>query len=243
MARALLVEDDEAIAAVAKVLLEQDRHVVDLCTTGKDAEQLLRSIDYDILILDWGLPDTTGVEICRDYRRAGGMAPILFLTARSSMRDKALTLGDGADDHLTKPFELKELSLRVNVLLRRPRQRVHSVLKAGDLELDWIKHTVQKDSKIVPLPPTEFQLLEFFFRRPNQCFSQEALLSNVWSMDSEATIEAVKATIKRLRHKIDPEQRLLRTVYGVGYIFDTMGETAARTDLSSVVLVLPTAQS
>jgi DNA-binding response OmpR family regulator len=144
---------------------------------------------------------------------------VLFLTARSSLREKSLGLGNGADDYLTKPFDPRELTLRLNVLLRRPRQKLDGVIQVGDIQLDWIKHTVLKAGQPVSLTATEFQLLEFLMRRQNQCFSQEALLSNVWSIDSEATVEAVKATIKRLRHKIDPDQKYLRTVYGVGYIF------------------------
>jgi len=221
MARILLVEDEESIAHATKSALEHERHVVDLSMTGQDAEERLRSTDYDILILDWGLPDTTGLEICRIYRQRGGTAPILFLTGRSSVRDKALGFSDGADDYLTKPFDLKELTLRINALLRRPRQMVDNILKVADIELDWVKHRVFKDGQPVQLSPTEFQLLEFFFRHQNQCFSQEALLANVWTLDSEVTVEAVKATIKRLRQKIDPEQKLLRTLYGVGYIFET----------------------
>src|SRR5215831_997140 len=129
MARILLVEDEESIARATKSALEQERHVVDLSMTGQDAEERLRTTDYDLLILDWGLPDTTGLEICRLYRRMGGTAPILFLTARSSVRDKALGFGDGADDYVTKPFEPKELSLRINALLRRPRHMISNIIK------------------------------------------------------------------------------------------------------------------
>jgi DNA-binding response OmpR family regulator len=220
MARILLVEDEDSVALSTRLLLEHERHIVDLCTTGSDAEALIRSVDYDVLILDWGLPDTTGLEICRSYRCSGGTAPIMFLTARNSLREKTLGLTDGADDYLTKPFDLKELVLRVTALLRRPRQKVDTVIRVADIELDWIKHTVKKSGTPVSLSPTEFQVLEFFLRRQNQCFSQEAVLANVWSMDSDATVEAVKATIKRLRQKLDPDQQFLRTLYGVGYILE-----------------------
>jgi DNA-binding response OmpR family regulator len=221
VARILLVEDEVPIAVATRTALSHDKHVVDLCDNGRDAEDWLKSVDYDLIILDWGLPDTTGLEICRHYRMAGGTAPILFLTGRTSVRDKTLGFTDGADDYLTKPFEMAELVLRINALLRRPRQTVQSVLKAGDVELDWVKHRVSKGGAPIALSPTEFQLLEFFFRHPNQCFSQEALLANIWPMDSEVSVEAVKATIKRVRQKIDPDQALLRTLHGVGYIFET----------------------
>ena len=135
MARILLVEDEEAVAIATKTVLALEKHVIDLCDSGAVAEHLIKTVEYDLLILDWGLPDTTGLEICRHYRIAGGTAPILFLTARSSVRDKTLGFSDGADDYMTKPFEMAELVLRVNALLRRPRQTVSSVLKAGDINL------------------------------------------------------------------------------------------------------------
>src|SRR6185437_9684419 len=135
MARILLVEDEETVAIVTKAALEHERHIVDLCDNGQDAEANLRSVDYDIIILDWGLPDTTGLEICRLYRRSGGTAPVMFLTSRNTIREKALGLSDGADDYVTKPFEMKELVLRIQALLRRPRQKVESIIRVADIEL------------------------------------------------------------------------------------------------------------
>ncbi|HEY9713998.1 MAG TPA: response regulator transcription factor [Chroococcales cyanobacterium] len=223
MARILLVEDDEAIGQIAKQAMTHERHVVDLCMMGSEAEEHIRSVEYDLLILDWGLPDTTGLEICRMYRMAGGLAPILFLTARASVREKTLGFTSGADDYLTKPFDVRELILRINALLKRPKQAIDSRIQAGDVELDWIKHKVYKNGQEVQLSPIEFQVLEFLVRHQNQCFSQEALLTKIWPIESDATVEAVKATIKRVRQKIDPDQDLLRTVHGVGYILETKG--------------------
>lgn len=220
MARILIVDDDESLGDTVRQTLAREMHTVEVCTNGADAEAFIQAVDFDLLILDWGLPDTTGLEICRLYRSRGGASPVLFLTARTAIREKTLAFTSGSDDFLTKPFDMRELVLRISALLKRPKQVVQFNLKAGDIELDWMQHKVYKNGQQVQLSPMEFQLLEFFVRHPNQSFSHEALLSRIWPGDSEATMEAVKATVKRIRQKIDPDQKLLRTIHGVGYIFE-----------------------
>lgn len=220
MAKVLLVEDDADLANTVRTTLLFEHHQVELIESGSDADIQLKTFDYDLIILDWGLPGKTGIEICRDFRSAGKKTPILLLTGKDSIADKEIGLDAGADDYLTKPFDMRELSARVRALLRRAAQVTENVLVAGDIALDTIKYRVSKLNNPVDLQPKEFQLLEFFMRHPNQVFSAEALLARVWPSDSEATTEALRTTLKRLRRKVDPDGTLIRTVHGVGYVLE-----------------------
>jgi DNA-binding response OmpR family regulator len=141
---------------------------------GRDGLDRLRNCQYDIIILDWALPDTTGLEICRTYRAEQGVTPIVMLTGRGSVSDKEIGLDSGADDYLTKPFNMKELSARLRALLRRSTQQPSNVLKAGELTVDPAKYKVMKNGVDIQLLPREFALLEFFMRHPDEVFSAEA---------------------------------------------------------------------
>ncbi|MBZ0186582.1 MAG: response regulator transcription factor [Candidatus Obscuribacterales bacterium] len=219
MAKILLVEDEADISDLVTAWLAKDHHVVEVAATGEQALDLLRVYPFDVLILDWMLPGVSGVEVCREYRTRGGTSPILMLTAKSHVNEKEKGLDAGADDYLTKPFELIELSARVRALLRRPVSFAGTVLKVGTIVLDTSTHKVTKNGGEVQLLPKEFALLAFFMRHPNQVFSAEALLDRVWSYDSEASPETIRTYIKRLRKKIDEEDKssLIGTVHGVGY--------------------------
>lgn len=219
MAKILLVEDEADISDLVTAWLAKDHHVVEVAATGEQALDLLRVYPFDVLILDWMLPGVSGVEVCREYRTRGGTSPILMLTAKSHVNEKEKGLDAGADDYLTKPFELIELSARVRALLRRPVSFAGTVLKVGTIVLDTSTHKVTKNGGEVQLLPKEFALLAFFMRHPNQVFSAEALLDRVWSSDSEASPETIRTYIKRLRKKIDEEDKssLIGTVHGVGY--------------------------
>jgi two-component system OmpR family response regulator len=182
---------------------------------------------YDLVILDWMLPGRSGTEICRDYRARGGSAPILMLTAKAEVDDRAEGLDSGADDYLTKPFHPKEFSARVRALLRRPQSVMAKTLKAADIELDPSQIKVFKAGQQIHLLPKEFALLELFLRYPTQVFSAEALLDRVWNTDSSASLDTVRTYIKTLRKKIDnnPKDSLIRTVHGVGYSLSSKAES------------------
>lgn len=220
MAKILLVEDDQQLSDMVRTALLFEHHVIDALANGAEGFSHLSMNPYDLVILDWGLPDMTGIDICRKFRARGGLTPILMLTGKDTVTDKESGLDAGADDYLTKPFHMKELMARVRALLRRPGAMMENVIKAGNLTLDTQKHRAYLNGEPLSLVPKEYALLEFFMRHPGRVFTAEALLEHVWPTDSDSTSLAVRTTMKRLRKKIDPEGVLLKTEHGVGYILD-----------------------
>lgn len=219
MAKIVVVEDDKDLVNLIKGILSVERHTIDSVHDGHEALAIIQMHPYDLVILDWMLPGKNGTEICKDYRARGGAAPILMLTAKSAVDDRAEGLDAGADDYLTKPFHPKEFTARVRALLRRPQAVVSKTMKAGDIELDPGQVKVFKANQEIHLLPKEFALLELFLRYPTQVFSAEALLDRVWNTDSSASLDTVRTYIKTLRKKIDNNTKdsLIRTVHGVGY--------------------------
>lgn len=221
MAKILFVEDDTGLAEMVLEWLKFEHHSVEWVKDGPDGLERLRFGKYDLAILDWNLPGVTGLEICKQHRDHGGNTPIIMLTAMNTVSNKETGLDSGADDYLTKPFSVKELAARIRALLRRPSSAPSNILKARNLTLDPGKHKVTKDGAEIHLLPKEFALLEFFMRHPEEVFSSDALLQRVWNYDSEATSEAVRTCLKRLRRKIDDnddeEASAIQTVPRVGY--------------------------
>jgi DNA-binding response OmpR family regulator len=220
MAKILLVEDEIDLAYPVKDWLMRDKYLVEISDNGIDALDKLRVYKYDLIILDWMIPGNSGIEVCKRFRENGGSTPILLLTAKSQISDKETGLDAGADDYLTKPFHLKELSARVRALLRRHIQSSDSILKAGNVSIDTLSRKVTVDGTVVHLVPKEYSLLEFFMRHPNQVFSAEALIDRVWASDTMASADTIRTYIKLLRKKLgndDEPSNLLRTVHGVGY--------------------------
>jgi DNA-binding response OmpR family regulator len=219
MAKILLVEDDTGLCRMVKDWLTLEHHNLEIANDGKDGLEKLRFYKYDLVILDWTLPEMTGIEVLKEIRRLGLSTPVIMLTGRNTVPDKEVGFDAGADDYLTKPFHMKELSARLRALLRRPAAMVDEVLDFGDLRVDRGTYKVTKGGAEVKLLPTEYALLEFLMRHPNQVFTQEALLNRVWSSESDATANALTTCIKRLRKKIDSQDQesIIKTVYGVGY--------------------------
>jgi DNA-binding response OmpR family regulator len=224
MSKILLVEDDENLAFLLKMQLEQVRYLVDHVAAGLIALSQLRMAEYDLLILDWMLPDISGVDVCRQYRGSGGRTPILMLTARGAVEDKASGLNAGADDYLVKPFHPLELNARVQALLRRPTSYAGKTLQVKDIQLDTEGSRVFKAGQEVDLTSKEFSLLELLMRYPNQSFTLESILSRVWQSDSAASVDTVRTHMKTLRRKLgdSEENGIIRTKRGAGYrIVDT----------------------
>jgi len=219
MSKILLVEDDKVLAEMVTDWLTHEHYQVDCLHSGRDGLDRLKFYSYDLVILDWDLPELSGIDILKEYRDKGGATPVLMLTGKSTVDEKLVGLDSGADDYLTKPFHMKELSARLRSLLRRPQAMHANLLKARNLELDATLYRVTKDGVEIELLPKEFALLEFLMRHPNQVFSAEALLDRVWKADSDATTEAIRSCFKRLRKKIDVDdgEPILKNVHGVGY--------------------------
>ena len=219
MAKILLVEDDTNLAFLLKMQLEQARHMVDHVDTGLTALSQLRMANYELVILDWMLPDIAGLDVCRQYRSSGGRCPILMLTARGAIEDNASGLNAGADDYMVKPFHPVELNARVQALLRRPQSYAGRVLQVRDLEMDCEAARVFKSGAEIDLTSKEFSLLELLMRYPNQSFSLESILNRVWPSDSAASVDTVRTHMKTLRRKLgdSEENGLIRTKRGAGY--------------------------
>jgi len=220
MAKICVIEDNADLANMVRTFLIFEHHTVETIAHGGEARDHLKTFDYDLIVLDWELPEVSGIEILKDYRQRGGQAPVLMLTGKDDVSDKEAGLDGGADDYLTKPFHMKELGARVRSLLRRPAAVKETILKAKNITMDPSKYRVHKDGEVVTLVPKEFQLLEFMMRHPNQVFTPEALLNRVWPSESDSTTEALRTTMKRLRKKVDEEGTILKTVHGVGYILE-----------------------
>ncbi len=219
MAKILVVEDDPAICSIIVDWLTHQHHTVEVSHNGLEADQYLKMYQYDVIVLDWGLPELSGVEICKRYKTAGGRAPVLMLTGKHDIEDKEEGFNAGADDYLTKPFDIKELSARVRALLRRPTNVYDNILSIRNVSLDPNNHIVTKDGAPIKLTPKEFAVLEFFMRNPNKVFKADALLDHIWNSEAGSGPETVRTCIKRLRRQIDDPgvSSIIENVHGVGY--------------------------
>ena len=220
----LLVEDDSSIREVATLGLEQAGLRVSAVGDGREGLARFREGGFDLVVLDVMLPSLDGFEVLREIRRESG-TPIVMLTAKAELHDIVVGLELGADDYVTKPFELPELVARIKAVLRRasPGGDGDATISIGGLEIDPGGFTVRKGGEEVNLTATEFRLLHELARRPKQVFTRDLLLELVWNYDYLGDSRLVDAAVQRLRAKVedDPKQpALIRTVRGVGYRFD-----------------------
>ncbi len=226
MARVLFVEDDKDLATAVEMALEAQNFIVEVVHDGKSALDRLTFEHYDVAIVDWMLPQMSGYEVCQQYRRNGGQTPILFLTGQSDVMHRVQALDTGADDYLTKPFAYAELMSRVRALLRRFPKMENQVISLGHLELDVQRCRAKVEGRDVDLAPSEFALLELLMKHQGRIFSADDLLDRVFKLDREATGEAVRQRILRLRKKIDIDGKpsLIKTVKGLGYCMEEGAE-------------------
>jgi DNA-binding response OmpR family regulator len=219
----LLVEDDASIREIATLGLEQAGFRVTASGDGRDALLRFRQGPFDLVLLDVMLPSLDGLEVCREIRRES-QAPIVMLSARDELHDVVVGLELGADDYVTKPFELPELVARIKAVLRRSAAvSADGPISVDDLEIDPAAFTVRRRGEDVAVTATEFRLLLELARRPKQVFTRELLLELVWNYDYLGDSRLVDVAVQRLRAKIedDPRQpKLITTVRGVGYRFD-----------------------
>lgn len=220
--RLLLVEDDPALAELLKWNFQQANYIVDHTPDGEEALLLAREATPDLVLLDWMIGGTSGIEVCRQLRRMLDTAnvPIIMLTARSEEEDRIRGFQTGADDYVTKPFSPRELIARVGAVLRRVRPAlVAEALEFADLSMDLVGHRVKRGGDTVNLGPTEFRLLRHFMEHPGRVFSRERLLNAVWGQDSDIEVRTVDVHIRRLRKAINAGDKvdIIRTVRLAGY--------------------------
>lgn len=221
MPKILLVEDDKDLTFLIDEWLRSEHFTLDICHDGKEGYEYVRQGQYDLMIIDWDLPGMSGVDICRKYRLSEGKTPILMLTGKSRIDDKEQGLDSGADDYLSKPFHMRELSARLRALSRRPVENVGKVIKIGIIEMDLSGHKVYKNGTVVHLTPKEFALLEWLASHPGEMFSIEGLLQRVWPLEKESTSIAVRTAVCRIREKLDDSddesKSIIEGVRKVGY--------------------------
>ncbi len=217
--RILVVEDEVKIAKSLEKGLKAEGYVVDVAYDGDGAEAMVEATAYDLILLDWMIPGKhDGPGLAKLWREAGNQAPILMLTARTSIGDRVLGLDTGADDYLPKPFSFDELLARVRALLRRPKAHTGVTLRAGELELDTVGKTVAVAGKDVHLTTKEFKLLEYLLVHKGEVLSKDQLLDHVWSDEDRVQHNTVETFVANVRKKIG--EMPIQTVRGYGYKID-----------------------
>jgi DNA-binding response OmpR family regulator len=218
--RVFVVEDDIRLGEVLEEGLGKAGFAVDLCTCQRDAAEALANFPYDALILDLGLPDGDGLELCLNVRSRGNTVPVLMLTARDAVEDRIAGLNAGADDYLIKPFAMAELVARIKALLRRPGGALGVVLSAGNIAFDTIGRDLRVDGHTVALPRREVALLEQLLRRQGRVVPRAILEEKLYGIDDEPESNAIPVHIHRLRKRLDEAgaNAEIHTVRGVGYV-------------------------
>ncbi|NOZ66429.1 MAG: phosphate regulon transcriptional regulatory protein PhoB [Alphaproteobacteria bacterium] len=221
----LLIEDDESLTELIRYNLTQDGFIVHCEADGEEGLYASEETSPDLILLDWMLPNLSGIEICRRIRRnkATQNVPIIMLTARAEESDRIRGLDTGADDYVTKPFSPKELIARIKAVLRRIRPSLSGeTLSFDDIILDAVSHKVTRGGKPIHLGPTEFRILRYFMENPGRVFSREQLLDNIWGNDIYVESRTVDVHIRRLRKALNEEgmNDVIRTVRSAGYALD-----------------------
>jgi DNA-binding response OmpR family regulator len=218
--RVFVVEDDIRLGQVLREGLGKAGFAVDVCTCKRDAAEALANFPYDALILDLGLPDGDGLQLCLDVRSRGNTVPVLMLTARDAVDDRIAGLNAGADDYLIKPFAMAELVARVKALLRRPGGALGVVLSAGNIAFDTIGRDLRVEGNTVALPRREVALLEQLLRRQGRVVPRAILEEKLYGIDDEPESNAIPVHIHRLRKRLDEAgaNAEIHTVRGVGYV-------------------------
>jgi two-component system OmpR family response regulator len=221
--RILVVEDDALLAEGLKSVLTRAGHVVELATTGRHADILLVDEEFDLVVLDVGLPDIDGFEVLRRLRQRHSATNVLVLTARDAVEDRVRGLDLGADDYLTKPFSVSEFEARVRALLRRGAAPAAAWSVAG-MTVDSAAKRIRVDGRPVDLTPREWALLELFLKHPGRVLSKDQIAESLFTFDEQLSSNAIEVHVSRLRTKIQPAGAHIRTVRGFGYLWEGSDE-------------------
>jgi len=218
--RVLLIEDHKPLVRALKQALEEEGFAVDVAYDGQEGDFKARGAEYDVIILDLMLPKEDGLSLLQRWRRDGLATHVLVLTARGGIEDKVRGLDLGADDYLTKPFELEELLARLRALIRRGHQVKSPVLRAHDLEIDTAARTVKRAGRVIPLTPKEYALLEFLAFHRGKVATRSMIWEHLYDEQDESTSNVVDVYIRYLRNKIDKgfDPPLILTRWGEGYM-------------------------
>ena len=224
----LVIEDEDALSTLLQYNLQKEGYEVAVAPDGEEGLMLAEERLPDLVILDWMLPKVSGIEVCRRLRgRAESRnLPIIMLTARGEETDRVRGLDTGADDYMTKPFSMTELTARIRAVLRRIRPGLaDDRVGHGDIVIDRVAHRVKRDGKEIHLGPTEFRLLDYFMQHPGRVFSREQLLDAVWGSDVYVEARTVDVHVGRLRKALNVEGTVnpIRTVRSAGYSLDLGG--------------------
>ena len=217
--RILVVEDETKIANFLKQGLMEEGYDVEVAEDGNRGLETALTLVFDLIVLDIGLPEMDGMDVCRALRAKGRLTPIIFLTARDSVHDKVLGLDLGADDYLTKPFAFEEFLARVRSLLRKAQQKADTRLRIADLILDTKSRKVERDGKTIDLSTKEFALLQYLMENRGTVLSRLYISEKVWDIHFDTTTNVIDVHINRLRKKVDHDWpvKLIQTVRGAGY--------------------------
>lgn len=217
----LLAEDDLQLGELISFMLKKKGgYQVEWVKTGEDAYDYASSVHYDVLVLDWMMPNGDGVDVCRDLRKEGYGGAILMLTAKDAVEDRVVGLDAGADDYLVKPFEIDELLARLRALTRRNYAPiVEETVSIQGVELNRNGQTIQMAGQSIQLSPREFQLLDLLVQNKGQVLTRDVMLDRIWGYDADVTAKTIDATVKLLRKKLDVFSRpdIVQSVRGVGY--------------------------
>lgn len=224
--KVLVVDDEKLIVKGVRFSLEQDDMEVDCAYDGEEALDKIKNNKYDLILLDIMLPKLTGLEVCQQVREFSDV-PIVMLTAKGDDMDKILGLEYGADDYITKPFNILEVKARIKAIMRRtaasePKEENSKVIESGDLKLDCESRRLFVQGREINLTAKEFDLLELLVMNPNKVYSRESLLNLVWGYEYPGDVRTVDVHVRRLREKIEPnpsEPKYVHTKWGVGYFY------------------------
>jgi DNA-binding response OmpR family regulator len=213
--KVLVVEDGLKVARFLTRVLSEEGFTTDICTRGEDAIRQAATGLYDLVLLDWMLPDIDGLSVCREIRRSGVWVPVLMLTARGELRERVLGLSSGADDYLVKPFEVDELVARVHALVRRAQG--FAQLRCGPLEIDRVAHVARLEGATIDLTTREYAVLAHLARHAEAIVTRADLLAQVWDTAFESGSNIVEVQVSRLRDKLGAHAWMIETVRGFGY--------------------------